>query len=247
MPKTKKEKIYNPHISVDEDNSTATFEIFKDSNVWRTISSESEIYEIDGRRYFIYGEPSQISDDNLIRVTLKEIWNELDTQYVQAYNVKGDLEYIAEYTVSLVPFGGYPLVINGVEKTNPFTRDNLGYYIWALLQGTGYSITHCDVVDSTYDDVDLLSAYQLETEGLTVLENLKQLKELTDCIFKWDTINKTLSGVYDRKLANSEQNKWQGYEIREGVNLKSIEKRKNTNITTRVIPYGSDNLTIALQ
>ena len=141
--------------------------------------------EIDGRRYFIYGEPSQISDDNLIRVTLKEIWNELDTQYVQAYNVKGDLEYIAEYTVSLVPFGGYPLVINGAEKTktNPFTRDNLGYYIWALLQGTGYSITHCDVVDSTYDDVDLLSAYQLETEGLTVLENLKQLKELTDCIF----------------------------------------------------------------
>ena len=62
-----------------------------------------KVCRLSERYSFIYGEPSQISDDNLIRVTLKEIWNELDTQYVQAYNVKGDLEYIAEYTVSLVP------------------------------------------------------------------------------------------------------------------------------------------------
>ena len=51
--------------------------------------------------------------------------------------------------------------------------------------------------------------------------------------------------VYSKDNATSEINKWQGYEIREGVNLTSIEKRKNTNIVTRVIPYGYDNLVIS--
>ena len=100
------------------------------------------------------------------------------------------------------------------------------------------------MIDDTYDPVNLLSAFELDTEGLTVLENLNLLRKLTDCIYKWDTINKQLY-VYSKDNATSEINKWQGYEIREGVNLTSIEKRKNTNIVTRVIPYGYDNLVIS--
>ena len=33
--------------------------------------------------------------------------------------------------------------------------------------------------------------------------------------------------------------------VRVSTTLKQSKKEKNTNITTRVIPYGSDNLTIA--
>ena len=242
--KDQHEQIYNPHVSIDEDNSTASFDVFQESDVWAKISGEDKIYEIDGRRYFIYGDPAEIADTNMIKVTLRELWYELDTKFLQAYNVDGELEAIGEYSVLLMPFSDATLYINGEPKTNPYTKENLGYYIWTLLQGTGYSLAFCDVIDDTYDPVNLLSAFELDTEGLTVLENLNLLRKLTDCIYKWDTINKQLY-VYSKDNATSEINKWQGYEIREGVNLTSIEKRKNTNIVTRVIPYGYDSLVIS--
>ncbi|HPD28000.1 MAG TPA: hypothetical protein PK673_06465, partial [Paludibacteraceae bacterium] len=242
--KDQHEQIYNPHVSIDEDNSTASFDVFQESDVWAKISGEDKIYEIDGRRYFIYGDPAEIADTNMIKVTLRELWYELDTKFLQAYNVDGELEAIGEYSVLLMPFSDATLYINGEPKTNPYTKENLGYYIWTLLQGTGYSLAFCDVIDDTYDPVNLLSAFELDTEGLTVLENLNLLRKLTDCIYKWDTINKQLY-VYSKDNATSEINKWQGYEIREGVNITSIEKRKNTNIVTRVIPYGYDNLVIS--
>lgn len=242
--KDQHEQIYNPHVSIDEDNSTASFDVFQESDVWAKISGEDKIYEIDGRRYFIYGEPSETADTDIIHVTLKERWYELDTKYVQAYNVDGELEYIGEHSVVLVPFGSGSLYVNGEIKTNPHTKDNLAYYVWALLQGTGYTLQYCDVVDDTYDAVEGLSAFGLETEGLTVLENLYKLQDLTDCIFKWDTINQKLY-VINRDNEESEYNKWKGYEIREGVNLTNMAKHRNTNIVTRVIPYGYDNLVIS--
>ena len=118
-----------------------------------------------------------------------------------------------------MPFSESDLYVNGTLRSNPYTKDNLGYYIWSIIQDSGYTLEYCDVIDTTYDAINLLSAYQVDTEGVSVLENLKLLKELTDCIYKWDTINKTLS-VYDRDIKTSDINKWQGYEkYREGVNL----------------------------
>ena len=157
--------LINPHVTIAEDMSVATFAMFKDSPLWARISGVDAVYEIDGRHYFIYGERAVQIDDKFVNVTLSEDWYRLDTKYVQAYNVEGALEYIGEYTVSLAPFSDKPLVVNGKPvSNNPFPRNNLGYYIWTLLQDTEYSLIECDVWDETYDAVQKISAFNLESE-----------------------------------------------------------------------------------
>lgn len=232
----------NPNVSVESNGaSTFTFQISVYSRKWMDIFDPENKYIVDGREYICLNEDGIQIDNDLVSVTAYESWKLLEKKYVQAYNVPKEEEFIDDQTVCLLPKSTEPLVVNGVTYTNnPYPRGSAGYNLWALLQGSGWSLKFCDVIVDGFNPAEDYGVFNIETDQKDLLYNLEYVRELYGGIFEWDSINKTLS-LHD-------SDKWDtnyGFEIRKGKNLQSLSIVHDNDIITRLYPLGEGNLNIA--
>ena len=102
--------------------------------------------------------------------------------------------------------------------------------LYALLNGTGWSI----------GTVDVSGVYDLETEKLSILSNLKQVQEKWGGLLFFDSLNKTVS-LRDEETYIP----YTGFQIRYAKNMKSITVNQNNEIITKMYGFGSDNLDFA--
>lgn len=232
----------NPNVSIESNGSSVfTFQISVFSRKWMDIFHPENKYIVDGREYVCLNEDGIQIDDDLVSVTAYESWKLLEKKYVQAYNVPKEEEFIDDQTVCLLPKSTEPLVVNGVTYTNnPYPRGSAGYNLWALLQGSGWSLKFCDVIVDGFNPAEDYGVFNVETDQKDLLYNLEYVRELYGGIFEWDSINKTLS-LHD-------SDKWDtnyGFEIRKGKNLQSLSIVHDNDIITRLYPLGEGNLNIA--
>lgn len=232
----------DPTVSITQNGeSTFTFSINSNSQKWKDIENPENIYLVNGREYTAISENSFVYNGSMVNVSLVETWYLLSRIYVQAYNVPADREGIDEHSVVILPKSTEPLIVNGVRyNNNPYPRGSAGYALWALLQGSGWKLGTCDVIVDGFSAKDDYGVFNLETDQKDLLHNIQLVQELWGGILVWDSVNKTLH--------LRDENKWNidnGYEIREGKNLKSpVVITQNNDIITRLYPLGEAKLNI---
>lgn len=241
-PENTIDMMIEPTVSIESNgSSTFTFQISLYSQKWMDIFDAENVYLVDGRKYTCLNESGIVIEDETVTVTAYETWKLLEKKYVQAYNVPKEEEFIDDQTVCLLPKSTDPLVVNGVTYTNnPYPRGSAGYNLWALLQGSGWSLKFCDVIADGFNAAEDYGVFNIETDQKDLLYNIEYVRELYGGIFEWDSVNQTLS-LHDPL-------KWDtnyGFEVRKGKNLKSLSIDINNNIVTRLYPLGTSNLNIA--
>lgn len=241
-PENRIDMMIEPTILIESNGaSTFTFSMNMYSQKWADISDPENIYLVDGRKYVCLNENGIVTENENVTITAYETWKLLEKRYIQAYNVPKDDEFIDDQTVCLLPKSTEPLVVNGITYTNnPYPRGSAGYNIWALLQGSGWTLTFCDVIADGFNAAEDYGVFNVETDQKDLLYNLEHVRDLYGGVFEWDSINQTLS-VHDSSKWNNDY----GFEIRKGKNLQTLTISMDTDITTRLYPLGESNLNIA--
>ena len=241
-PENRIDMMIDPTVTIESNGaSTFTFSMNMYSQKWQDISDPENIYLVDGRKYVCLNETGIVTENETVTVTAYETWKLLEKRYVQAYNVPKEDEFIDDQTVCLLPKSTEPLVVNGVTYTNnPYPRGSAGYNIWALLQGSGWTLAFCDVIADGFNAAEDYGVFNVETDQKDLLYNLEHVRDLYGGIFEWDSVNQTLS-VHDSSKWNNDY----GFEIRKGKNLQTLTISMDTDITTRLYPLGENNLNIS--
>lgn len=241
-PENRIDMMIDPTVTIESNGmSTFTFSMNMYSQKWEDISDPENIYLVDGRKYVCLNETGIVTENETVTVTAYETWKLLEKKYIQAYNVPKEDEFIDDQTVCLLPKSTEPLVVNGVTYTNnPYPRGSAGYNIWALLQGSGWTLAYCDVIADGFNAAEDYGVFNVETDQKDLLYNLEHVRDLYGGIFEWDSVNQTLS-VHDSSKWNNDY----GFEIRKGKNLQTLTISMDTDITTRLYPLGESNLNIA--
>lgn len=241
-PENRIDMMIEPTVTIESNGiSTFTFSMNMYSQKWQDISDPENIYLVDGRKYVCLNETGIVTENETVTVTAYETWKLLEKRYVQAYNVPKEDEFIDDQTVCLLPKSTEPLVVNGVTYTNnPYPRGSAGYNIWALLQGSGWTLAFCDVIADGFNAAEDYGVFNVETDQKDLLYNLEHVRDLYGGIFEWDSVNQTLS-VHDSAKWNNDY----GFEIRKGKNLQTLTISMDTDITTRLYPLGENSLNIS--
>lgn len=246
----------DPSVSITQNGeSTFTFSIAANSKKWKDIKYFENIYEVNGRHYTALNEGSYVYNRNadgtvIVTVTLVETWYLLSKEFAQIYNVDPEINYVDDQTILILPRNsvvdtGFPdntIYINGKRLRDseiPYPRGSAGYALYALLYGTEWELSMCDVLVDGFDAREDYGSFNLETDMKPLLENIQMVQELWGGILVWDSKGKKLSLRDDEKFQN-----YHGFDIRYGKNLKSIENVVNNDIYTRVFPLGETNLNI---
>lgn len=241
-PENRIDMMIDPTVTIESNGiSTFTFSMNMYSQKWADISDPENIYLVDGRKYVCLNETGIVTENETVTVTAYETWKLLEKKYIQAYNVPKEDEFIDDQTVCLLPKSTEPLVVNGVTYTNnPYPRGSAGYNIWALLQGSGWTLAFCDVIADGFNAAEDYGVFNVETDQKDLLYNLEHVRDLYGGIFEWDSVNQTLS-VHDSSKWNNDY----GFEIRKGKNLQTLTISMDTDITTRLYPLGENGLNIS--
>lgn len=241
-PENRIDMMIDPTVTIESNGmSTFTFSMNMYSQKWADISDPENIYLVDGRKYVCLNETGIVTENETVTVTAYETWKLLEKKYIQAYNVPKEDEFIDDQTVCLLPKSTEPLVVNGVTYTNnPYPRGSAGYNLWALLQGSGWTLAFCDVIADGFNAAEDYGVFNVETDQKDLLYNLEHVRDLYGGIFEWDSVNQTLS-VHDSSKWNNDY----GFEIRKGKNLQTLTISMDTDITTRLYPLGENSLNIS--
>lgn len=241
-PENRIDMMIDPTVTIESNGmSTFTFSMNMYSQKWEDISDPENIYLVDGRKYVCLNETGIVTENETVTVTAYETWKLLEKKHVQAYNVPKEDEFIDDQTVCLLPKSIEPLVVNGVTYTNnPYPRGSAGYNLWALLQGSGWTLAYCDVIADGFNAAEDYGVFNIETDQKDLLYNLEHVRDLYGGIFEWDSVNQTLS-VHDSSKWNNDY----GFEIRKGKNLQTLTISMDTDITTRLYPLGENSLNIS--
>lgn len=205
--------------------SVLTFSMPLSSTKWTYISDAYRIYA--GGREFVVLNPEAIKKERDGKklfglVTAQESWILLGKKYATLSNDPQNTS---------PPWSAVVIVSGGSDLSGGrYPVGSAGHALYALLQGTGWSVGTVDV-EGTHD---------LETEKLSVLANIYKIQEIWGGYLVWDSINKTVS-------LRSEENwaPYTGYQIRYAKNLKNITRTDDYDIITRLYPFGEDDLNIA--
>ena len=129
------------------------------------------------------------------------------------------------------PWGAVIIVSGGSDLSGArYPVGSAGHVLYALLEGTGWEL----------GTVDVGGTYDLETEKESVLANINKVQELWGGYLVWDSQNKTVSLRSEESWQN-----YSGFQIRYGKNLKAIQRYDDTDIVTRLRPFGENDLNIA--
>ncbi|MDY3988795.1 MAG: phage tail protein [Massilioclostridium sp.] len=148
---------------------------------------------------------------------------ELSCIYPTIVNTGDGFDHIDEHMVVIV--GNANNLTGGIWETG-----SAGHALYALLEGSGWSLGACTVKGK----------YDLETDKESLLDNIAQVQNLWGGILVWDSLNKTVS-LYDE----AEYEPYSGFKICYQKNIKQIEKVVNNDIITRLYVYGDEYLDIS--
>lgn len=206
------------------EESTLEFYLPLTSPKWAYITPECRIVA-DGREYVILREDAidvERSQDGTKwgKVTAQESWILLDKQFISVSN-DPDKPTPSDMEVR---------IISGGEAAGGYPKGSAGSALTYLLEGSGWTLEHCDV-EGTHD---------IETEKLTLLENIQKVQEIWGGYLVWDSFYRTVSLRAEETWQN-----YTGFQIRYAKNLKHITRTDNYDIVTRLYPFGKDDLDIA--
>jgi len=198
------------------------------SKIFTIKDCNNELY-IDGKVFSLLNSDAisieRTEDNKLITsVTAIERWQaELETDYHQVYNSTTGFDHIDEHMVIIVS-GGSDL------SGGRYSVGSAGHALYALLQGTGWTLKDCNV-DGTYD---------LETDKKSTLANIYTLQEQWGGIIIWDSVNRIVSLMKEELYEP-----FNGFQIKYGNNMKHIAKSIDNNVISRLYVYGERGLNIA--
>lgn len=208
-------------------SSTLTFSFTQKSDKFQYIQDLKSVFVADGREYTRIGMENSLTtsrdDSNKITYTVTA-WETQNLLRAKFTNISND-------TLTPNPDGNSVIIVSGGTNLSGgrYTVGSAAHALYALLQGTGWTIGTCDV-DGKYD---------LETEGKSIYENLEEALKLWGGMLFWDSVSKTVSWRSEDKYQP-----YNGFQIRYGKNLKSLERSESTAIITRLYPYGENKLSI---
>jgi hypothetical protein len=129
------------------------------------------------------------------------------------------------------PDGNSVIILSGGTDLSGkrYAVGSAAHALHALLIGTGWTLLTCDV-DGKYD---------LETEGKSVYENIQEVQKRWGGMLFWDSVNKTVS-----LRAESKYQPYNGFQIKHGKNLTSLERTQSNDIVTRLYVYGENKLSL---
>ncbi len=247
------ETIINPRIEKTQNSEAIfTFQIDLHNPKWQEIKDPENLYKVDGMMFSTnfdtsFQETISENDEKIMKVTAYERQKLLDRKYVRAWNSETNLPKIDIFMVVVLSKGDKALLNDGNPVDSTHLQGTSGYALDALLYGTGWTTGICDVGlygDDSEDSTETGGVknkreFDLETDQLTVYENIMKVQELWGGILVFDSVNKI---VHHR-----DETLWlpyEGYEVKYRKNMQSLEKTYNNKIITRLCPLGESNLNI---
>ena len=219
---------------VQNSENKLTFQVSASSEKWKSTYNPENLYLADGKIFsanFADSIERERNEDNqdIITVIAYERQKLLEREFVRAWNSTTGFENIDDFMVVVVSGGNLTLVNNGNAVTTTHTKGTSGYVLDALLFGTGWTTGICDV-EGTFD---------LETDQMSIYENIMQVQEIWGGILVFDSLNKI---VHHR-----DETTWlpySGYEVRYQKNLQSSKYIGDNKIITYLCPLGEGGLNI---
>lgn len=208
--------------------SRLDFQIPAENEKWSLITAECKIIA-GGREFTLLHEDAlttERDESNKLwgKVFALEAWEVLDTKYAEPY-ISNDPFTPTPANLTVIIVGGGSDLSGG-----RYAVGSAGHALYALLQGTGWSV----------GTVDVTGVHDLETEKESILANIKKVQEIWGGYLVWDSVNKTVS-----LRAESTWQPYTGFQVRYAKNLKHITKTQSNRLVTKLYPFGKDNLDIA--
>lgn len=233
---TKKDALNATIENRQNDESKLSFTMKTTNPKYSDVDNYNTVFVADNRAYIHMPKDNSSEEKHTVEgkkanLILVERHYELGWKYVTAYNSTTGYDGIDTNMVVVLSGGILPLNVNGQEvDTTGIEIGSAEYALTAILYGSGWSVGTVDV-EGTYD---------LETDKISILENLKKIIELWGGILVIDSMQKTIS------LRNEETyTPKNGFEVKCGYNAKTINKQVSRDIATKAYVYGKDNLTIS--
>lgn len=193
------------------------------SDKWAYLTDENCI--IAGGKEYVLLKPDAIE---LVRDG-KKIWGKVVAQ--ESWTLMGkQYATVSNDPTNPTPSWSQVSILSGGASAGGYSAGSAGSALTYLLNGSGWTIETCDVT-GTHD---------LEMEKESLLACINKVQELWGGFLVWNSINHTIS-LRDETL-------WQnytGFQIRYRKNEKTITKTVDNDITTRLYPFGADDLNIA--
>lgn len=204
----------NVQLSVELNGpSTLTFELPAKSEKRALLNDIKCRVRVDGREYCLIDPTEDVREDKLVaKIEMSESWTLLGRHYKTIGTTP-----LAVIALSSSSYGGYE-------------AGSAASVLYALLEGTEWVL----------GTIDVTGKHDLETEKLTILENIHEVQKLWGGWLVWDSVNKILH------LRN--ESLWQvdnGYTIQYKKNQKVLKKiTKWDSVVTKLYPFGEKDLSI---
>ncbi|MTI83431.1 MAG: hypothetical protein FH756_05870 [Firmicutes bacterium] len=202
------------------------------SEKWQYLNSFYRIYapDITGQmREFVILNPDAIEKKRegkklWGKVTAHESWVLLGKQYADP-GISNDPQTPSPSPLAIIILSGGSDLSGG-----QYAPGSAGHALYTVLQGTGWSV----------GTVDVTGIHDLETEKKSLLANINQIQKNWGGYLIWDSMNKTVSLRSEETWAP-----YTGYQVRYAKNLKGITRNEDTDIVTKLYPFGADDLDIS--
>jgi phage minor structural protein len=150
-----------------------------------------------------------------------ERWTELDTQYIEPY--------ISNDPIIPTPNDLEVIIVSGGSDLSGgrYTVGSAAHALYAILQGSGWSV----------GTVDVTGIHDLQTEKISRLQLIKEIQNKWGGFLVWDSVNK----IVHLRNANTWQN-YTGFQIRYKKNLQHITRTQSNKIITKLYAFGHDGL-----
>ncbi|HHY13012.1 MAG TPA: hypothetical protein GX529_10335, partial [Firmicutes bacterium] len=203
------------------------------SKKWFEITPECR-FVVDGREFTILKPDAmdiERSQDGKTwgKVMAEGSWALLDKKFITISNDPQSPE----------PSDLQVAIISGGASTGGYSRGSAGSALTYLLQGQD---------EWELGTVDVEGTHDLETEKISLLQNIKKVQEIWGGVLVWEYVSNDEGNIIKRKLHLRDETKWQdykGFEVRYAKNLKSITRTANHDIVTKLYPFGENDLDIA--
>lgn len=208
--------------------STLEFSLPSDNEKNNELTPECEIYA-GGRVFNLLKEDcvDEIMDEKgktWTKYMALERFNELDNEYPEPY-ITNDPNTPIPADLAVIIVGGGTDLSGGL-----YAPGSASHALYAVLQGSGWSIGVCDVT----------GIHDLEAEKVSKLQLIKQIQDTWNGYLVWDSVNRIVH------LRDGEQ--WQnytGFQVRYAKNLKHITRTQSSKLVTKLYCFGKDDLDIA--
>ena len=250
--KDDQDTLINPRVEKTQNSeSIFTFTIDLKNPKWEQISDPENLYLVDGMIFSTnfdgsFTEKVTENDEKTMEVTAYERQQLLSRKYVRAWNSETNLEKIDTFMVVILSNGNLDLKNNGTVINTTYPKGSSGYVLEGLLYGTGWTVGTCDIYEYENGQIvrddnnnPVYAKFDLETDQMTIYDNILKIQELWGGILVFDSLNKIVH--HRNELLYSPYN---GYEIKYEKNMQSLEKKYNNKIITKLCPLGEGGLNI---